>query len=168
MREKGAAPTLVIGDHVFVSKLAYGPLLPGTSARLYSRLPPRRADVMVFKFPENMEQDFVKRAIALPGDRLEVINGRPILNGWLVPHCHVGKLQIESRQSELYVEFLEERSYLTLYDNNPDEESCAGGKADLAGRARRRGALREHQGARHVGLDELWPRRRDRPRSALR
>ena len=40
---------------------------------------------MVFKFPENNEQDFIKRVIALPGDTLEALDGRPVINGWRRP-----------------------------------------------------------------------------------
>ncbi|MBU0606812.1 MAG: signal peptidase I, partial [Armatimonadetes bacterium] len=54
-------PTLMVGDHIFVAKYAYGPLWPRSDSRVYSRLPPARGDVMVFKFPEDKEQDFIKR-----------------------------------------------------------------------------------------------------------
>src|SRR6185436_14713139 len=100
-------PTLMIGDHIFVNKFTYGPLVPWTDKRLFSRLPPDRGDVMVFKFPENKEQDFIKRAIATPNDTLEALDGRPIINGWLVPHCYVGPYRYEGRAAELFVEFLE-------------------------------------------------------------
>src|SRR4029077_18977731 len=119
-------PTLMIGDHIFVNKFTYGPLIPWTDKRLFSRLPPSRADVMVFKFPENKEQDFIKRVIAVPGDTLEAINGRPVINGWLVPHCYVGAFHYESRTAELFVEFLGDKSYFTLFDLNPDEQTCKG------------------------------------------
>src|SRR5262245_44907875 len=109
-------PTLMIGDHIFVNKFTYGPLIPWTDKRLFSRLPPARGDVMVFKFPENKEQDFIKRVIAVPGDKLEAINGRPIINGWLVPHCYVGKFTSDNHPQELYVEYLEDKSYFTLFE----------------------------------------------------
>ena len=38
-------PLTMMGDHIFISKLAYGPLLPGTDIRLFSRLPPRRGEI---------------------------------------------------------------------------------------------------------------------------
>jgi len=82
------------------------------------------------RFPENTEQDFIKRVIALPGDTLEAKNGHPWLNGWEVPHCYVGVYEyIESNtemetpaapqkhEGDLYVEYLGERTYLTLYDH---------------------------------------------------
>jgi signal peptidase I len=149
-------PTLMIGDHIFINKLAYGPLIPGTDARLFSRSLPKRSDVMVFKFPENKDQDFIKRAIAMPGDTLEVINGRPILNGWLVPHCHVGPFSNEGRVMELYVEFLEDRSYLTLFDSNPDKQTCKDPDGCGPGSTCRAGICGVPQGPFKVAPGETW------------
>ena len=60
-------PTLMVGDHIFVNKFIYGPAIPLTAqARSGRACPPQRGDVMVFAFPENMEQDFIKRVIADP------------------------------------------------------------------------------------------------------
>ena len=117
-------PTLAIGDHIFVNKFTYGPLVPWTDGRLWTRLPPSRGDVMVFKFPENKEQDFIKRTIAVPGDTLEAIDGRPIINGWVAPHCYVGPFKAEGRTADLYVEYLEDKSYFTLFENKPDDRVC--------------------------------------------
>ena len=117
-------PTLMVGDHIFVNKFTYGPLIPWTDKRVLSHLPPARGDVMVFKFPENKEQDFIKRTIAIPGDTLEAINGRPVLSGWLVPHCYIGPYRYDGRQAELFIEFLDDESYFTLYDANPDDQTC--------------------------------------------
>ena len=149
------SPTLVIGDHLFVSKLAYGPLIPGTERRLYARLPPR-ADVVVFRFPENPAQDFIKRVIGTPGDRLEFINGRPVINGWLVPHCHVGPILRNNRPAELFVEFFGERSYFTLFDTSPDEQACRADADCAAGHACRGGICGVPQGPFHVAPEELW------------
>jgi signal peptidase I len=123
-------PTLQVGDHIFVNKFIYGPAIPFTHSRLWTHMPPDRGDVIVHAFPENTEQDFIKRVIALPGDTLEAKNGHPWLNGWEVPHCYVGVYEyIESNtemempaapqkhEGDLYVEYLGERTYLTLYDH---------------------------------------------------
>src|SRR5699024_2706959 len=82
-------PTLQVGDHIFVHKSSYGVSVPFTDARLFSQMPPRYGDVMVFQYPENRDQDFIKRVIALPGDKLEALDGRPIINGWRPPECKV-------------------------------------------------------------------------------
>jgi signal peptidase I len=75
---------LLIGDHLLVNKLIFGP----TVSRLERALMPvgriKRGDVIVFKYPEEPERDFIKRVIGLPGESLEVrekkvyINGRPL------------------------------------------------------------------------------------------
>jgi signal peptidase I len=117
-------PTLMVGDHIFVNKFSYGPAIPYSTSRLWSNMPPRRADVMVFAYPEHPDQDFIKRVIALPGDKLEARNGHPIINGWEVPSCRVGPWTyseydspISHHEGDLYVEYLGDESYLTFYDH---------------------------------------------------
>jgi signal peptidase I len=149
-------PTLMIGDHIFVNKFTYGPLVPWTDKRLVPRMPPSRADVMVFKFPENKEQDFIKRVIAEPGDTLEAINARPVINGWLVPHCYVGQFHYENRTAELFVEYLADKSYFTLFDSNPDEQTCSGEECSAAGLVCRSGVCGILQGPFHVAPEEVW------------
>jgi signal peptidase I len=149
-------PTLMIGDHIFVNKFTYGPLVPWTDKRLFSHMPPSRGDVMVFKFPENKEQDFIKRVIAVPGDTLEAIEGRPVINGWLVPHCYVGPYKYEGRSAELYVEFLEDKSYLTLFDGKTDDQRCSTSDDCGAGLACRGGICGMLQGPFHVAPEEAW------------
>jgi signal peptidase I len=127
-------PTLQIGDHIFVNKFVYGPAIPYTDKRLWTSMPPHRGDVMVFAFPEHPEQDFIKRVIALPGDKLEAKNGHPWINGWEVPHCYVGVYSYSevdqpspNHEGDLYVEYLEDQSFLTLYDR------ASGGFGDSQG-----------------------------------
>ena len=80
-------PTLEIGDYLFVSKFSYGysqhslPLsLPLISGRiLFSE--PERGDVAVFKLPSDNKTDYIKRIVGLPGDKIQVKNGRLHING---------------------------------------------------------------------------------------
>jgi signal peptidase I len=121
-------PTLQINDHIFVSKFSYGPKIPLLNERIFENLPPRRGDVMVFEYPDinpaNERQDYIKRVIAIPGDTLEADSGHPIINGWRVPSCKVGKYVDEDpsgfgqHTGDLYVEFLEDTAYLALYDDH--------------------------------------------------
>jgi signal peptidase I len=84
-------PTLLVGDYLFVSKFSYGysryslplglPLIPG---RIFFT-PPQRGDVVVFKLPRDNETDYIKRIIGLPGDRIQVREGRLYVNGTVVP-----------------------------------------------------------------------------------
>jgi len=125
-------PTLQVGDHIFVNKFTYGPAIPYTHKRLWSHMPPERGDVMVFAYPEHPDQDFIKRVIAIPGDRLEARGGHPIINGWEVPSCYAGPYSyIESQDStrhegELFVEFLEDEAFLTLYDRQSPQTDYQG------------------------------------------
>jgi signal peptidase I len=125
-------PTLQVGDHIFVNKFTYGPAIPWTHARLWSRMPPDRGDVIVFAYPEHPEQDFIKRVIALPGDKLEARGGHPIINGWEVPSCYAGEYDYTDAQDtsrhegDLYIEFLEDEAYLTFYDRNTIQSDYQG------------------------------------------
>ncbi|HEY4116711.1 MAG TPA: signal peptidase I, partial [Byssovorax sp.] len=151
-------PTLMVGDHIFVNKFTYGPLVPWTDTRLFARLPPARADVMVFKFPENMEQDFIKRVIALPGDTLEAIDGRPVINGRLLPHCYVGRFHVvdETKLKELFIEYMDDRAYLTLFEAMPTQQTCAPSEECPGGLTCRGGVCGALQGPFHVGAREVW------------
>jgi len=122
---RSMVPTLAVGDHIFVNKFVYGPMLPFTETRLFKNLPPGRGDVIVFQFPEQPEQDFIKRVIGTPRDRIEAIDGRPRINGWLVPRCKVGEFSyiegegvLAHHTGELYVEYLGERAYPTFFDHS--------------------------------------------------
>jgi signal peptidase I len=118
-------PTLMIGDHIFVAKYAYGPLLPRSDTRLFSQMPPERGDVLVFKFPEKKEQDFIKRVVALPGDHLEVLDGRPVINGFLIPNCYVGRVNVDSTvRGHLYLEHIGAKNLLTMYNDRRPQIAC--------------------------------------------
>lgn len=72
--------TLLVGDHLLVDKLAYAPHDPATAHLLpYSDV--RRGDIIVFRYPIDISQTFVKRVIGLPGDRIHLENRRVFLNG---------------------------------------------------------------------------------------
>ncbi|MBN2195126.1 MAG: signal peptidase I [Polyangiaceae bacterium] len=160
-------PTLQIQDHIFVNKLVYGPPIPYTERRLFQRLPPGRGDVMVFEFPENRADDYIKRAVAFPGDTLVVRAGHPFINGWMVPHCFVGALDDTAggghsdQRGLLYMEYYGDYSYLTLHeDGRHSGESSATlspGKLfeDSPDAASRFDPLDE-EGPYRVDTDEVW------------
>jgi signal peptidase I len=128
-------PTLMVGDHIFVNKFSYGPAIPFTHARVWTNMPPHRGDVIVFAFPEQPDQDFIKRVIVVPGDKLEARNGHPIINGWEVPSCDVGpwsysefEQSMSRHEGELFVEYLGSETFLTFYDrvNHPYPDEYQG------------------------------------------
>ena len=73
--------TLLAGDFLFVNKAVYGATIPGTHARLPGFETPRRGDIIVFAYPKNPEQNFVKRVIGAPGDTVEMRGGEVRVNG---------------------------------------------------------------------------------------
>src|SRR6185436_15578748 len=87
--------TLLIGDYLFVSKAAYGysrysfpfAFLPFSGR--YLSAPPKRGDVVVFKFPGDNSTDYIKRLIGLPGDRVQMKEGVLYINDMAVPKVKV-------------------------------------------------------------------------------
>ncbi len=75
-------PTLLIGDYLFVSKYAYGysdhslPFSPHLFSGRILASPPKRGDVVVFKLPRDGQTDYIKRVIGLPGDKIQMKDGR--------------------------------------------------------------------------------------------
>ncbi len=72
--------TLLIGDHLLVDKLAYSPAGP-ISKYLLPYTPVKRGDIIVFRYPVDVRQTFVKRVIGMPGDRIRVDSKNVYLNG---------------------------------------------------------------------------------------
>ncbi|MCL1926252.1 MAG: signal peptidase I [Syntrophorhabdaceae bacterium] len=73
--------TLLVGDHIFVNKVAYGYHIPFTKGRVLELNKPRHGDIMVFVFPEDPSKDFIKRVIGVPGDVIEVKRKSIVRNG---------------------------------------------------------------------------------------
>src|SRR5262247_3115335 len=71
---------LLVGDHLLVNKLVYGKP-DGGLTRLLPFREIRHGDIIVFKYPEDLSKNYVKRAIGLPGDRLRIVNQTVYLNG---------------------------------------------------------------------------------------
>ncbi len=102
-------PTLLVGDELIGAKYAYGwgkysspiGLMPDFSGRLFDRAP-ERGDVVVFRLPRDPSTTYVKRLIGLPGDHVQMRDGRLYINDVLVPRRKVGTLSNDT----LYVETL--------------------------------------------------------------
>jgi signal peptidase I len=94
-------PSLFAGDRIAVDKRAYGVKLPGWTRRFGSHAP-ERGDVIVFRSPlETGAPTLVKRVIGLPGDKIEMMRGHPVINGWQVPSCDVGPYVYVSTERSL-------------------------------------------------------------------
>jgi signal peptidase I len=122
-------PNLLEGDFIFVSKWSYGysrhslpfslKLIPN---RIFSSLP-QRGDIAVFKTPQDNRTDYIKRVIALPGDKIRVIDGQIEINGNLIlrkiTKPFIDKRNNENKSKRKYVEYFfdKEIEVLDLYDN---------------------------------------------------
>jgi len=73
-------PTLQIGDHLLVNKFVYGLRLPFSGKLLVPWKSPVRGDVVVFRFPKDRKIDYIKRVVAVAGDKVEIVNKRLIIN----------------------------------------------------------------------------------------
>ncbi|MBI3591957.1 MAG: signal peptidase I [Nitrospirae bacterium] len=77
-------PTLLIGDHILVNKFIYGTKIPFSDKRILSITKPKRGDIVVFKYPEDLNKDFIKRVVGVEGDIVEernkviFVNGKPV------------------------------------------------------------------------------------------
>jgi signal peptidase I len=73
--------TLLVGDHLLVDKLAYAPAGGSVTSRLLPYTSVHRGDIIVFRYPVDISQTFVKRCIGIPGDRIRLFNKQLFLNG---------------------------------------------------------------------------------------
>jgi len=73
--------TIMIGDHLFLDKLLYGPQLPYTSLRIPPLRAVRRQEIVAFHYPLNPATMFVKRVIGIGGDVVRVSNKKVFVNG---------------------------------------------------------------------------------------
>jgi signal peptidase I len=73
--------TILIGDHLFLSKLPYGPRIPFTNVRFPAIKNVKHGDIVAFRFPLDPTLTYVKRIIAMPGDVIEIRRKQVFLNG---------------------------------------------------------------------------------------
>jgi signal peptidase I len=74
-------PTIWIGDMLVVNKFQYGIRLPVLNTKIFNISDPKRGDIMVFRFPPNPSQNYIKRIIGLPGDEISYVNKVLTING---------------------------------------------------------------------------------------
>jgi signal peptidase I len=119
-------PTLAVGDHIFVNKFIYGLRVPFTNKWFVEWGTPSRGDVIVFRFPRDTSKDYIKRVIAVAGDRVRWADRDVFVNG--------KKLERGAAQSFSYVEEGEGRDFPTATDEDLTqdttlyEESSFGGE----------------------------------------
>ena len=123
-------PNLLVGDHLFVNKFAYGAALPFTDLRLPALRSPERGEIVVFtvardgvsthpadRRPDLPREEFVKRIVAVPGDRVEFRDDRLLVNGEPVPARRLDWTFAEGDRAHVVRELrADERRYRVLDD----------------------------------------------------
>ncbi len=87
-------PTLEVGDHIFVNKFIYGFMIPFTTVKIGKWRQPTRGEVIVFKYPNNPSQDYIKRVIGVPGDVVETRGRDLYVNDVKMEDVPVGPSQV--------------------------------------------------------------------------
>jgi signal peptidase I len=73
--------TLLVGDHILVSKFIYGVKIPLLRRTIIPVREPKRGEIVVFIFPNDRSKDFIKRVIGVGGDKIEIVNKKIFING---------------------------------------------------------------------------------------
>src|SRR5687768_7827566 len=92
---------LLIGDHLLVNKFVFAPTVSGAERAMLPVRDIRRGDIVVFKYPDEPERDFIKRVIGLPGETLELKNKKVHINGHPLDEPYVHFLEPASEGQEV-------------------------------------------------------------------
>jgi signal peptidase I len=92
---------LLIGDHLLVNKFVFGPTASSIERALLPVRDVRRGDVVVFKYPDEPERDFIKRVIGLPGETLELRAKKMYIDGKPLDEPYVHFLEPASESQEV-------------------------------------------------------------------
>ncbi|HAI97501.1 MAG: signal peptidase I [Cycloclasticus sp.] len=83
-------PTLLIGDFILVNKFSYGVRLPVLNTKIIDVDKPERGDIMVFRYPKDPSLDYIKRVVALPGDKVGYFDKHIYINGERITQTPLG------------------------------------------------------------------------------
>ena len=115
--------TLQIGDHLLVTKFAYGVKIPFTNTMIIERDGPAHGDIIVFEFPEDPSKDFIKRVIGLPGDVIEIKDKQVFRNGVQLSESyiqHVDSSTSVPRRDNFGPVMVPENKYFVMGDNRDE------------------------------------------------
>lgn len=119
-------PTLMIGDHILVNKFAYGFKVPFsdlfTDSPIYmvQKAPPKRGDIIVFKYPKNESIYYIKRVVGVAGDRIEIKNKLVYIN-----NKGMSRKQVDESRSDAIFKSIDDDKYTTdmidIYEEHLDQ-----------------------------------------------
>lgn len=113
-------PTLHIGDFILVNKFSYGIRLPVINTKIIDTAEPAHGDVVVFRYPNNPNIDYIKRVIGLPGDKVGYfdktiyINGEPVIQN--VEQKDASHISLAPARYQLHSEQLGEHQFNVFLD----------------------------------------------------
>ncbi|HWB30098.1 MAG TPA: signal peptidase I [Vicinamibacterales bacterium] len=122
---------LLIGDHLIVNKMQFAPAATSLERAIMPGRDIRRGDILVFKFPQQPDRDFIKRVIGLPGDHLELHRKKVYVNGSPIDEPYVQFLEPPSvdgppRTDDLREEYgpvtVPPHQYFMMGDNRDNSE----------------------------------------------
>jgi signal peptidase I len=121
-------PTLLVGDLILVNKYTYGVRLPILNKKIIDVNDPQRGDVMVFKYPKDMSQDYIKRVIGIPGDKIVYENKRLTINGQAISYTQMDDYldDQELKYHKQYTEMLLDRKHRILNREDSPSVNVAG------------------------------------------
>ena len=128
--------TLLIGDHILVSKFSYGIHIPNqipfTNIKLFQDIrlfpkTPKRGDIIVFKFPRDESRDFIKRVIGLPGDKVMIVRQKVYINdklytGSFIRHTELPREKPYAPRDDFGPTFVPEGHLFMLGDNRENSQ----------------------------------------------
>lgn len=112
-------PTLKKGDYLFITRFSYGLKIPFTDKEFIHLGDPRHGDIIVFRYPRNERQDYIKRVVGIPGDVVEMRdkqlyrNGEKVVEPYIVnadPYIYPGRDNMSPR-------VIPENHYFVMGDN---------------------------------------------------
>jgi signal peptidase I len=124
-------PGLLVGDHLIVNKMIFAPALTGFEQAILPGREIERGDVIVFKYPQDPDRDFIKRVIGLPGDTLELrrkvvhVNGQPLDESYvqyLEPPSEDGPVRADDRREQYGPVTVPPNQYFMMGDNRDNSE----------------------------------------------
>lgn len=117
-------PTLYVGDFILVNKFTYGIRLPIIDKKIVAINEPQRGDVMVFRFPKDPTQNYIKRIVGIPGDTVAYKNKQLTVNGVASEYESQADFLHEGSQLSYSKQFNEKSSNLTHKVLNDDDRQA--------------------------------------------
>lgn len=123
-------PTIKVGDRILANKLSYGLKIPFTDIEVLNWSNIKRGDIIVFKYPISPDTDYVKRVVAISGDKVKVQNNILYINEKPLERLDASTkrdvlidIADDADRRSLFVENLDEKEYYIMQDNRGSKSS---------------------------------------------